>query len=187
MVYIHPSALVEDGAHIGEHSKIWHQSQIRVGARIGESCVLGRGVFVDTNVVIGDLVKIQNYVSVYHGVTIEDGVFVGPHVVFTNDKIPRAIAPDGSPKSGTDWEIVPTLVRYGAAIGANAVLVCGVTVGRWAMVGAGAVVTRDVPDYGLVVGNPARLIGYVCPCGRRLRQVGEAVYHCDHCDREITT
>ena len=146
MVYIHPSTLVEDGAHIGEHSKIWHQGQIRVGAKIGEACVIGRGVFIDTNVVIGDYVKIQNYVSVYHGVTIEDGVFVGPHEVFTNDKFPRAIAPDGSPKSDTDWEIVPTLVKYGAAIGSNAVLVCGVTVGRWAMVGAGAVVTRDVPD-----------------------------------------
>lgn len=167
-MFIHPSATVEDHVTIGQDTRIWHLVQVRPGAVIGSECNIGRGVFIDSQVIIGNRVKIQNYVSIYHGVTIEDGVFIGPHVVFTNDKIPRAINPDGSAKSGSDWQVVPTLVKYGAALGANAVLVCGITVGRWALVGSGAVVTRDVPDYGLVVGNPARLIGYVDPNGVRL-------------------
>lgn len=166
--FIHPSASVEDNVDIGADTRVWHLVQIRPGAHIGAACNIGRGVFIDSDVQIGNSVKIQNYVSVYHGVTIEDGVFVGPHVVFTNDKVPRAIAPDGSLKNTDDWVVTPTLIRYGAALGANSVVVCGVTVGRWAMVGAGAVVTRDVPDYGLVVGNPARLIGYVDRDGKRI-------------------
>ncbi|PJF20501.1 MAG: N-acetyltransferase, partial [Phototrophicales bacterium] len=111
-----------------------------------------------------------NYVSIYHGVTIEDGVFVGPHVVFTNDKFPRAINADGTLKRGDDWVVSQTLIGYGASIGANATVVCGITVGKWAMIGAGSVVTKDVPDYGLVVGNPARLIGYITPEGKRVDQ-----------------
>ena len=169
-MYIHPSASVEDGAEIGQNTRIWHLVQVRGGARIGSDCIIGRGVFVDSGVVIGNRVKIQNYVSVYHGVEIEDGVFVGPHVVFTNDKTPRAISSDGSLKGTDDWVVSPTLVGYGASIGANAVLVCGIRVGKWAMIGSGAVVTRDVPDYGLVVGNPARLIGYVDENGQRVRE-----------------
>ncbi len=184
-MYIHPSATVEEGATIGEGTSVWHLVQVRHGANIGTQCIIGRGVFVDTGVNIGDRVKIQNYVSVYHGVTIEDGVFVGPHAVFTNDKTPRAITPDGALKSGDDWEITQTRVCYGAAIGSNAVLVCGVTVGRWALVGAGAVVTKDVPDHGLVVGNPARLIGYVCACGRRMRALDDTHYHCDACEQTL--
>lgn len=167
-MYIHPSATIEDQVSIGEGTRIWHLAQVRPGAVIGSECVIGRGVFIDEHVKIGSRVKIQNYVSVYQGVTIEDGVFVGPHVVFTNDKLPRAINPDGQLKSASDWVLVPTLVKYGAAIGANSVLVCGITVGRWAMIGSGAVVTRDVPDFGLVAGNPARLIGYVTPDGTRV-------------------
>lgn len=166
-MYIHPSATVEEGAQIGEGTRIWHLVQVRPGAKIGTECIIGRGVFIDSGVVIGNRVKIQNYVSVYHGVTVEDGVFIGPHAVFTNDKIPRAINADGTLKAADDWVVSPTLVRYGASIGTNAVLVCGITVGRWAMVGAGAVVTKDVPDYALVVGNPARIIGYVDESGRR--------------------
>jgi UDP-2-acetamido-3-amino-2,3-dideoxy-glucuronate N-acetyltransferase len=166
-MYIHPSALVEEGAVVGNGTKIWHLVQVRPGAQIGEDCIIGRGVFVDSGVVIGNRVKVQNYVSIYHGVTIEDGVFVGPHAVFTNDKQPRAITPEGEIKSADDWIVSPTVVKYGAAIGANSVLVCGITVGRWAMIGAGSVVTKDVPDYGLVVGNPARLIGYVKEDGTR--------------------
>ena len=123
---------------------------------------------------MGDNVKVQNYVSIYHGVTIEDGVFCGPHCVFTNDKRPRAVNPDGSLKAADDWEVVETRVKRGASIGANAVIVCGVTVGEWAMVGAGSVVSRDVPDYGLVWGNPARLRGFVCACGHRLEKEQEA-------------
>lgn len=166
-MYIHPSALVEEGALVGNGTRVWHLVQVRPGAKIGEDCIIGRGVFVDSGVVIGNRVKVQNYVSIYHGVTIEDGVFVGPHAVFTNDKLPRAITPDGQIKSADDWVVSPTVVRYGASIGANSVLVCGITVGRWAMIGAGSVVTKDVPDYGLVVGNPARLIGYVKEDGSR--------------------
>ncbi len=163
-MYIHPSALVEEGAIIGNGTRVWHLVQVRPGAKIGEDCIIGRGV---SGVVIGNRVKVQNYVSIYHGVTIEDGVFVGPHAVFTNDKLPRAITPDGQIKSADDWVVSPTVVRYGASIGANSVLVCGITVGRWAMIGAGSVVTKDVPDYGLVVGNPATLIGYVREDGSR--------------------
>jgi acetyltransferase-like isoleucine patch superfamily enzyme len=165
---IHESALVEGDAQIGAGTRVWHLVQIRPGAVIGEDCNIGRGVYIDSHVKIGNRVKIQNYVSVYEGVTVEDGVFIGPHAVFTNDKIPRAVTPDMQAKSPSHWVLVPTLVKAGASIGANAVIVCGVTIGRWAMVGSGAVVTRNVPDYGLVVGNPARLIDYVCPSGERL-------------------
>ncbi len=186
---IHPTADVSSHAEIGSGTVIWHQAQIREGARIGVNCILSKGVYVDSGVIIGNNVKIQNYVSVYHGVTIEDGVFCGPHCVFTNDKSPRAINPDGSLKSGDDWQLSPTLVRQGAAIGANATIVCGITIGRWAMIGAGAVVTRDVPDYGLVLGNPARLRGFVCPCGGRLRQdsvEGEQIItRCPACQQTV--
>jgi acetyltransferase-like isoleucine patch superfamily enzyme len=185
---IHDSALVEDGARIGTGTRIWHLVQVRPGATIGENCNIGRGVYIDAHVSIGSQVKIQNYVSVYEGVTIEDGVFVGPHAVFTNDKIPRAVTPEMQPKATDDWELVPTLVKSGAAIGANAVIICGVTIGAWAMVGSGAVVSRDVPDYGLVVGNPARLLDYVCPDGRRLHvdvNKPPATAVCGHCGREI--
>lgn len=168
MSYIHPSATVEDGAEIGEGTRVWHLVQIRPHAKVGKDCNIGRGVYIDAHVEVGNAVKVQNYVSIYEGVTIEDGVFVGPHVVFTNDKTPRAISPDGSPKSVDDWEVTTTRIKYGAALGANSVIVCGVTVGKWAMVGSGSVVSRDVPDYALVVGNPARVIGYVNEKGERI-------------------
>ena len=187
--YIHATAEVADTAQIGEGTKIWHQGQIRPEARIGENCILGKGVFVDEGVQIGNSVKIQNYVSVYHGVSIEDGVFVGPHACFTNDMRPRAINVDGSPKSADDWALSKTLVKRGAAIGANSTIRCGITLGEWAMVGSGSVVTRDVPDYGLVFGNPARLRGFVCPCGEKLEKAGEkgdvVVARCPNCAREI--
>lgn len=174
MVFIHPSAEVEADVVIGENTKIWHLCHIRRGAHIGSECVLGRGVFVDAGVQIGSRVKIQNYVSVFHGVTIEDGVFVGPHVCFTNDLWPRAINPDLSLKSADDWVLSTTLVKVGAALGANSTIVCGITIGRWAMVGSGSVVTKDVPDYALVVGNPARIIGYVTASGKRVATAEEA-------------
>jgi len=173
-VRIHPTADVSPEAQIGEGTSIWHHAQVREGARIGRDCILGKGVYVDAGVAIGDNVKVQNYVSIYHGVIIEDGVFCGPHCVFTNDKRPRAVNPDGSLKAADDWEVVQTRVRRGASIGANAVIVCGVTIGEWAMVGAGSVVSRDVPDHGLVWGNPARLRGFVCACGHGLEKVEEA-------------
>lgn len=182
-IYIHPSAEVAQDAVIGENTKIWHLVQVRPGAKIGQECILGRGVYVDAHVHIGDRVKVQNYVSIYEGVTIENGVFVGPHVVFTNDKLPRAVNPDGSLKGADDWMISTTRVGEGASLGANATIVCGIRIGRWAMIGAGAVVTKDVPDHGLVVGNPARLIGYVCKCGERMPpNVDPQTFQCD-CDQ----
>lgn len=160
-MFIHSSATIEDGAVIGEGTSVWQNAIVRRNAEIGSECILGYGVHIDTDVQIGNRVKIQNYVSVFHGVVIDDGVFVGPHVVFTNDKFPRAINSDGTLKSADNWEVSETFVGYGASIGANATIVCGITIGKWAMIGAGAVVTKDVPDYGLVLGNPARLVGYV--------------------------
>jgi UDP-2-acetamido-3-amino-2,3-dideoxy-glucuronate N-acetyltransferase len=152
-VFVHPTAEVEDGSVIGAGTKIWHLVHIRTKAEIGGNCTIGRNVFVDEGVTIGDYVKIQNNVSVYRGVTIEDEVFVGPCAVFTNDLRPRART--------TDWQITPTLVQTGASIGANATIVCGVTVGAYAMIAAGSVVTRDVAPHQLVAGNPARHLGWV--------------------------
>jgi len=179
---VHPSAEVEPGATIGEGSRVWHLCQVRTGAKVGKNCVLARGVFIDADVVLGDNVKVQNYVSVYHGVTIEDGVFVGPHVCFTNDLLPRAVGPDMTPKAATDWTLTSTLVKSGAAIGANSTIRCGVTIGRWALIGAGSVVVRDVPDFALVVGNPARQIGFVCACGRR-QETLQAAIECRACSQ----
>lgn len=173
-MFIHPTAEVETGAVIGEDTKVWHLCHIRRGAHIGRQCVIGRGVFVDAEVQIGNRVKIQNYVSVFHGVTIEDGVFVGPHVCFTNDMFPRAVNADMSLKAADDWVLSTTLIKAGAAIGANSTIVCGITIGRWAMIGSGTVVTKDVPDYALVVGNPGRVIGYVSPSGKRVATPEEA-------------
>lgn len=170
MIRIHPTADVSPQASVGEGTSIWHYCQVREGARIGEQCILGKNVYIDLNVQIGDRVKIQNNCSVYHGVVVESGVFLGPHVVLTNDLYPRAINPDGSLKGDSDWEVGPILIRYGASIGARSVILPGVAIGRFAMVAAGAVVTRNVPDYGLVIGSPARLAGYVCACGQRLRE-----------------
>jgi len=184
-VRIHESAYVSGNAIIGAHSSIWNNSQVREGVRIGQNCILGKDVYVDFDVEIGDNVKIQNGALVYHGTKIESGVFVGPGVIFTNDKLPRAINPDGSIKLSDDWVVGETLVRYGASIGAGAVIVTGVTIGRFALVGAGAIVTRDVPDHGLVVGNPARQIGYVCSCAEKLVEKESGVWYCQACEETI--
>ena len=164
---IHPSATVADSAVVGARTQIWMHCQIREGVRIGEDCILGKNIYADPGVTIGDRVKIQNNVSLFAGVTIEDGVFLGPHVCFTNDKVPRAINPDGTLKTADDWQITPTRVETGAAIGANTTIVCGVTIGAWAMIGSGSVVSRSVPPYALVYGNPARRHGWVTPSGER--------------------
>src|ERR1700730_17350859 len=155
-IYIHPDAEVSPEALVGRGTRIWCQAHVREYASIGEQCNIGKGVYIDAHAKIGSRVKIQNHTSVFAGVTLEDGVFVGPHVCFTNDLYPRAITPDGQLKSGDDWTITPTLVRYGASLGAGAVIRCGITIGEFALIGAGAVVTRDVPPYALVLGNPAR-------------------------------
>lgn len=189
-ITIHPTAEVAASATIGRGTRIWHFVQVREDARIGSECILGKNVYIDHAVTIGDRVKIQNNVSVFHGVTIEDGVFVGPHVCFTNDLLPRAIAPDGTLKGADDWTVGPILVRRGASLGAASVILPSVTIGAFALVGAGSVVTRSVPEQGLVYGNPARLHGYVCRCGRALEQLvttADAVTGlCPACDTHYT-
>jgi acetyltransferase-like isoleucine patch superfamily enzyme len=142
---------------------------VREGAQIGANCIIGKDTYVDFDVTIGANSKLQNGVYVYHGATVEEGVFLGPGVILTNDKVPRAVNPDGSLKTASDWQVSPILVRRGASIGAGAVVLPGITIGEYAMVGAGAVVTQDVPALGLVYGNPARLHGYVCRCGQVLK------------------
>lgn len=181
---VHPTAEVSDQAQIGEGSSIWNNSQVRENVRIGDGCILGKDVYIDFGVQIGDHVKIQNGCYVYHGTTIESGVFVGPGVIFTNDKRPRAINPDGSLKTDADWEVGNTIVKYGAALGAGSIIITNVTIGKFAMVGAGSVVTRDVPDNGLVIGNPAKLVGYVCDCGTNLKKSSGSDYLCPDCGRE---
>lgn len=171
--FIHPTAEVSDCATVGEGTRIWSNAQVREGAAIGADCNIGRNVYVDFDVAIGSKVKIQNNASVYHGVTVEDGVFIGPHVRFCNDTLPRAITPSGQLKGNDDWEVGPTLVRYGASVGAGSTILPNVTIGSFALIGAGSVVTHSVPDHGLVYGNPARLHGFVCVCGRLLDGVEE--------------
>ena len=166
--FVHPTADVSEKASIGEGTRIWHQAQVREGVRLGAECIVGKGSYIDFDVVIGDRCKLQNGVYVYHGATIEDGVFLGPGVMLLNDKNPRAITPDGNLKTDADWTVSPTKIGHGAGIGGGAIILPGVSVGKWAIVGSGAVVTKDVPDYGLVYGNPARLAGFVSPVGQRL-------------------
>jgi acetyltransferase-like isoleucine patch superfamily enzyme len=178
---IHPTADVSPRATIGPNTHIWHQAQVREGAVIGANCILGKGVYVDLNVSIGDNVKVQNGAMLYHGATIEAGVFIGPGVILTNDKLPRAITPDGALKSDADWTVGPIRIGYGASLGAGAVILPDVTIGRFALVAAGAEVTRSVPDHTLVVGSPARAAGLVCRCARRLEPKGNAWY-CSACD-----
>ena len=177
----HPTAIVESN-DIGDGSKIWHFVHIRKGAIIGKNCNIGKSVYIDTGVEVKDNVKIQNFVSIYKGVQIQDDVFVGPSVVFTNDLYPRAFI-------WSDEKIVTTIVKKGSSIGANSTIICGVTIGDYAMVGAGSVVTKDVPSFGLVFGNPARLKGYVCYCGKRLNLVKESegkkvIYECE-CGKKV--
>ncbi|NOQ55359.1 MAG: N-acetyltransferase [Nanohaloarchaea archaeon] len=181
-VVIHETADVSKSAKIGTGTKIWNQAQVRETAIIGDHCIIGKSSYIDVGVIIGDNVKIQNFVSVYDGVVLEDDVFIGPSVTFTNDLYPRAKS------TSRAWS--KTLVKEGASIAAGTVIVCGNVVGRYAMVGAGSVVTRDIPDYGLAYGNPAKLKGFVCECGHKLTEkVKEnnlnVLYKCKSCDKEI--
>ena len=172
--FVHETSIVDDNVEIGEKTKIWHFCHVQSGARIGKGCSFGQNVNVSNNVKIGDGCKVQNKVSIYEGVELEDYVFCGPSMVFTNDLTPRAKYPKGS--AGYK----KTVLHTGASIGANATVVCGHEVGRWAMVAAGAVVTKNVPDYALVAGVPAKQIGWVCECGNRL---GENL-ECSECGRK---
>ncbi len=162
--FVHESSYIDEGAEIGEGTKIWHFSHIMPGAKIGKNCTIGQSCTVENMAIIGNGVKIQNNVSVYGKVTIEDDVFLGPSMVFTNDLNPRA----PFPKHGM-W--VPTLVKKGASIGANATIICGNVIGKWAFIGAGTVVNIHVPDYAIVVGNPCKIIGYMCECGKKMRNI----------------
>jgi acetyltransferase-like isoleucine patch superfamily enzyme len=166
--YAHPTAEVSEQAIIGQKTRIWHQVQIRERAQIGAECIIGKGSYIDFDVVIGNRCKLQNGVFVYHGASLEDGVFLGPGVMLLNDKNPRAITPDGQLKTDADWQVSPTHIGYGAGLGGGVIVLPGVSIGRWAIIGSGAVVTKNIPDHGLAYGNPARLAGFVSPAGQRL-------------------
>ena len=173
--FLHKTAIVDEGALIGEGTKIWHFSHIMSFSKIGKQCNIGQNVVISPNVTLGNNVKVQNNVSVYTGVNCEDDVFLGPSVVFTNVINPRSFI------SRKD-SFLPTIIKKGASIGANSTIVCGNTIGEYAMVGAGSVVTKDIPPYALVVGNPARQIGWVCRCGCRLNfEEGSVNSQCDEC------
>lgn len=175
--FVHESSYIDDDVEIGEGTKIWHFCHIQRDARIGKRCSLGQNVNVSNHVKVGDGCKLQNNVSLYEGVELENDVFCGPSCVFTNDLTPRAKYPKGS--AGYK----KTLIKEGASIGANATVVCGHTVGKWALIGAGAVVASDVPDHALMLGVPAQQRGWVCECGQVLRQTGNSDYRCPDCGR----
>lgn len=175
MFSAHETAIVEEGSRIGDGTRVWHHTHIRSGAVVGSNCVLGKNVYVDAGAVVGNRVKVQNNVSVYVGVTIEDDVFVGPSVVFTNDRVPRAF--------NEHWTISETHVACGASIGANATIICGNTIGEYAMVAAGSTVVRSVEPHQLVAGSPARSIGWVCRCGTVISREASppASFRCESC------
>ncbi|MDN4612880.1 acyltransferase [Leifsonia sp. F6_8S_P_1B] len=177
------TADVDPRAAVGARTRVWHLAQIREEAVVGSDCILGRGSYVGPGVVVGDNCKLQNYALVYEPAVLEDGVFVGPAAVFTNDVFPRAVNPDGSLKSADDWHAVGVTVRTGASIGARAVCIAPVTIGRWALVAAGSVVRADVPDYALVVGVPARRIGWVGEAGVPLREEAPGSWVCPESGR----
>lgn len=183
MKFIKQESSIVQSENIGEGTKIWHFAHIRESAVIGKNCNIGNGVYIDKDVIIGSNVKIQNYVNIYKGVTIEDDVFVGPSVTFTNDLYPRAF-------QWRDEDLVKTYIKKGASIGANATIVCGVTIGKFALIAAGSVITKDVPDHALMIGTPAKQQGYVCFCGRTLKNIIETkdnivIYKCKFCKKKI--
>jgi len=177
-VRIVPSADVDERAEIGDGTSVWHLAQVREDAVLGRNCIVGRGAYVGPGVRLGDNCKLQNYALVYEPAVLEDGVFVGPAVVFTNDHYPRAVSPDGSLKRGDDWEAVGVTVRQGGSIGARSVCVAPVTIGRWALVAAGSVVVKDVPDFALVAGVPARRLRWVGKAGVPLEPDGDGRWRC---------
>lgn len=175
---VHATADVADSADIAGSARVWHYAQVREGASLGENVIVGRGAYIGTGVQVGDNCKIQNYALVYEPAKLANGVFIGPAVVLTNDHFPRAINADGSPKSASDWDAVGVDIREGASIGASATCVAPVTIGRWALVGSGSVVIKDVPDFALVVGSPARRVGWVGKAGQPLTSDGDGTWTC---------
>ncbi|MGN9910397.1 acyltransferase [Phytohabitans sp. LJ34] len=173
-----PTADVDPRSQVGAGTRVWHLAQVREDAVVGRSCVIGRGAYVGPGVRLGDNVKLQNYALVYEPAELADGVFIGPAAVLTNDEYPRAVTPEGRLKGGDDWTAVGVVVGEGAAIGARAVCVAPVRIGRWALVAAGAVVTKDVPDFALVVGVPARRVGWVGRAGEPLVAKGDGQFVC---------
>jgi acetyltransferase-like isoleucine patch superfamily enzyme len=177
-VTVQPTAQVDASAELGDGTVVWELAQIREGARLGTECIVGRGAYVGSGVRIGNAVKLQNYALIYEPAELGDGVFVGPAVVLTNDRNPRSVDPNGRLKRGSDWHAVGVHVAEGASLGARSVCVAPVRIGRWAMVAAGAVVTRDVPDWALVAGVPAKRIGWVGRAGVRLVESEPGVWRC---------
>src|SRR5512136_526694 len=180
---IHETAIVEEGVQLGEGTRIWHFAHVRKGAKIGKNGNIGKDVYIDTNVVIGDNCKIQNFASLYHGLIVGNNVFIGPHVCFTNDLFPRA-------SIWNEERLVKTIVKDGVSIGANSTIIAGITIGEFAMIGAGAVVTKDVPNCALVFGNPARIRGFVCECGIKLvkksKKKNLVLLLCPQCGKEAS-
>ncbi|MBR0599529.1 N-acetyltransferase [Clostridiales bacterium BAD-6] len=177
--FAHSTAVIDRGAYIGKNTRIWHFSHVSSKVRIGKKCNIGQSVFIDNNTTIGNYCKIQNNVNIYEGVVLEDFVFCGPSMTFTNVKIPRA----RYPRERGGCYYLKTLVKEGASIGAHVTIVCGVTIGKNALIGSGAVVTKDVPNHAIIVGNPGKQIGWACECGKRLYKT-EDVFHCSDCEKK---
>lgn len=175
---VQPTADVDEQAELGAGTQVWHLAQIREHARIGHGCIIGRGAYVGPGVILGNHVKLQNYALVYEPARLEDAVFIGPAAVLTNDVYPRSVGVTGELKRSADWDAKGVMVREGASVGARAVILAGVEIGRWALIAAGAVVTRDVPDFGLVAGVPARRMGWVGRAGVTLLPAGDARWRC---------
>jgi UDP-2-acetamido-3-amino-2,3-dideoxy-glucuronate N-acetyltransferase len=183
---IHPTADVADSAIVARSARVWHYSQLRDNAVVGENCIIGRGVYIGDGVELGDNCKIQNYAMLYEPAHLGNGVFVGPSVVLTNDQFPRAVTVDGTVKSTDDWDSVGVTVLDGASVGAGSICIAPVTIGKWALVGAGSVVSKNVPDFALVVGNPARRVGWVGKAGHPLTMIGNDLWECPKTSRRYT-
>lgn len=178
MSFVSETADIASNAVVPDSASVWHYAQIRENARLGENNIIGRGAYIGTGVVLGDNCKVQNYALIYEPAHLGQGVFIGPAVVLTNDEYPRAVKPDGMLKSGKDWKAVGVTIGDGASIGANSTCIAPLQIGQWALIGSGSVVTRDVPDFALVAGNPARRIGWVGKTGHRLVQSGDSTWAC---------